>query len=281
MSKETKEVKKSKLRKTLEWIFLSIFGVFFVVIFGFQIVGNITKKDNFGVPNVLGTQIMMVLTDSMEPDYKVDDMIIVQKISPEKIYNLVASNSTTKEGTIKFQDTAQNLKWIEQECLVIDTDSLKIDLSFYYSTSQLKMTMTHRLVGIRLNEDIKEGSGRYDFFVQGINKESKNYSGDQGQAFDERVLLGKVQFGSTFLGIVYKGVTSVWGLLILILLPSGYLIITSILDIVKGLKEDDEDTKQKVESTDGLQLSNEDKERLKSELLEELLNKTNDKENKK
>lgn len=71
------------------------------------------------------------------------------------------------------------------------------------------------------------------------------------------------------------------GLLILILLPSGYLIITSILDIVKGLKEDDEDTKQKVESTDGLQLSNEDKERLKSELLEELLNKTNDKENKK
>lgn len=281
MSKETKEVKKSKLRKTLEWIFLSIFGVFFVVIFGFQIVGNITKKDNFGVPNVLGTQIMMVLTDSMEPDYKVDEMIIVQKISPEKIYNLVASNSTTKEGTIKFQDTAQNLKWIEQECLVIDTDSLKIDLSFYYSTSQLKMTMTHRLVGIRLNEDIKEGSGRYDFFVQGINKESKNYSGDQGQAFDERVLLGKVQFGSTFLGIVYKGVTSVWGLLILILLPSGYLIITSILDIVKGLKEDDEDTKQKVESTDGLQLSNEDKERLKSELLEELLNKTNDKENKK
>ena len=281
MSKDTKKVKKSKLRKTLEWIFLSIFGVFFVVIFGFQIVGNITKKDNFGVPNVLGTQIMMVLTDSMEPDYKVDDMIIVQKISPEKIYNLVASNPTTKEGTIKFQDTAQNLKWIEQECLVIDTDSLKIDLSFYYSTSQLKMTMTHRLVGIRLNEDIKEGSGRYDFFVQGINKESKNYSGDQGQAFDERVLLGKVQFGSTFLGIVYKGVTSVWGLLILILLPSGYLIITSILDIVKGLKEDDEDTKQKVESTDGLQLSNEDKERLKSELLEELLNKTNDKENKK
>ena len=80
-------------------------------------------------------------------------------------------------------------------------------------------------------------------------------------------MLGKVQFGSTFLGIVYKGVTSVWGLLILILLPSGYLIITSILDIVKGLKEDDEDTKQKVESTDGLQLSNEDKERLKSELL--------------
>ena len=71
------------------------------------------------------------------------------------------------------------------------------------------------------------------------------------------------------------------GLLILILLPSWYLIITSILDIVKGLKEDDEDTKQKVESTDGLQLSNEDKERLKSELLEELLNKTNDKENKK
>lgn len=44
MSKETKKVKKSKLRKTLEWIFLSIFGVFFVVIFGFQIVGNITKK---------------------------------------------------------------------------------------------------------------------------------------------------------------------------------------------------------------------------------------------
>ena len=58
-------------------------------------------------------------------------------------------------------------------------------------------------------------------------------------------------------------------------------LMSDIIDEVKGLKEDDEVTKQKVESTDGLQLSNEDKERLKSELLEELLNKTNDKENKK
>lgn len=277
---EKKKVKKSKLRRILEGIFFSVFGIIFVAILGFQIVGNITKKDNYGVPNVLGTQIMVVLTDSMEPDYKVDDMIIVKKTDPEKIYELVKSDSNTKEGKVKFQDTAQNLKWIEEDCLVIDTSSLKIDLSFYYSTSELKMTMTHRLIGIRLNEDVKEGNGRYDFFVQGINSESKNYSGTQGQVFDERVLLGRVSFDSTFLGVIYKGVTSIWGLFILILLPSGYLIITSILDIVKGLKEDDEEDNDKKDGTSTL--SKEDRERLKSEMLEELLNKANsNKENKK
>lgn len=277
---EKKKVKKSKLRRILEGIFFSVFGIIFVAILGFQIVGNITKKDNYGVPNVLGTQIMVVLTDSMEPDYKVDDMIIVKKTDPEKIYELVKSDSNTKEGKVKFQDTAQNLKWIEEDCLVIDTSFLKIDLSFYYSTSELKMTMTHRLIGIRLNEDVKEGNGRYDFFVQGINSESKNYSGTQGQVFDERVLLGRVSFGSTFLGVIYKGVTSIWGLFILILLPSGYLIITSILDIVKGLKEDDEEDNDKKDGTSTL--SKEDRERLKSEMLEELLNKANsNKENKK
>lgn len=163
---EKKKVKKSKLRRILEGIFFSVFGIIFVAILGFQIVGNITKKDNYGVPNVLGTQIMVVLTDSMEPDYKVDDMIIVKKTDPEKIYELVKSDSNTKEGKVKFQDTAQNLKWIEEDCLVIDTSSLKIDLSFYYSTSELKMTMTHRLIGIRLNEDVKEGNGRYDFLFK-------------------------------------------------------------------------------------------------------------------
>ena len=81
---EKKKVKKSKLRRILEGIFFSVFGIIFVAILGFQIVGNITKKDNYGVPNVLGTQIMVVLTDSMEPDYKVDDMIIVKKTDPEK-----------------------------------------------------------------------------------------------------------------------------------------------------------------------------------------------------
>lgn len=30
---------------------------------------------------------MVVLTDSMEPDYKVDDMIIVKKTDPEKYMN--------------------------------------------------------------------------------------------------------------------------------------------------------------------------------------------------
>ena len=130
----------------------------------------------------------------------------------------------------------------------------------------------------------KGEDGHYYFFTAGINTGVSSVLDSEGrvkqyQVFTEKELLGRVVIGSAFLGGVFGFVSSVWGLLILLLIPAFYLIITSVIDIFKAYK-DPEETKQVAVSNGGettksgtLELSEEDKKRLKEELLEEMLNK--------
>ena len=73
--------------------------------------------------------------------------------------------------------------------------------------------------------------------------------------------------------------SSVWGLLILLLIPALYLIITSVIDIFKAYKEPETEGESSTSNGEAnsnsgtLELSEADKKRLKEELLEEMLNK--------
>jgi hypothetical protein len=143
--------------------------------------------------------------------------------------------------------------------------------------------MTHRVQEIHVDESKKKGEGRYTFITVGINTRSKNmgwHEGDpdltvdQYQAFTEKQLLGRVKVNSPFLGGVFGFVSSIWGLLILLLIPSFYLIITSVIDIFKAYKEPEEKEVIVIKENSGeVQLSEEDKKRLKEELLKEMLEK--------
>ena len=145
--------------------------------------------------------------------------------------------------------------------------------------------MTHRVREIHVNESVKKGQGRYTFITAGINTRSKWMGWEEGQgdmtitqyqAFTEKELLGRVVVNSPLLGGVFSFVTSVFGLLILLLIPAFYLVITSVLDIFKAYKEPEEAVKSSGDSgssQSNAQLSEEDKKRLKEELLQEMLNK--------
>jgi hypothetical protein len=70
------------------------------------------------------------------------------------------------------------------------------------------------------------------------------------------------------------------GLIILLLIPAGYLIITSSIDIVKALKEKEETETSGTSNNAPSSLDNikgADRERLKKELLEEMMNKKKEK----
>jgi hypothetical protein len=143
--------------------------------------------------------------------------------------------------------------------------------------------MTHRIREIHVNESKNKGEGKYTFITAGINTRSENMGWregdpditiDQYQVFTERELLGVVHVNSPFLGGVFGFVSSIWGLLILLLIPSFYLIITSVIDIFKAYKEPEEKDVIVIKENSGeVQLSEEDKKRLKEELLKEMLEK--------
>ena len=258
--KKIEKKPKSKARKIIEWvltgIFLAVFGFFGVM----TIIAQTTKSKNYGVPNYGGYQVMVVLTDSMEPTYKVDSAVIVKKVNP---------------GTLKVGD----------------------DVTFMWDIRNdgNLMPMTHRLT--KINSYVEpDGSTHYNFVAHGINTASKQCAGDihgtetadctnQSQSFNENLLLGKVIGHSVFLGGVFNFMTTPWGLLILLLIPAFYLIISSGIDIVKAAKsKEDEEEKLATEGAaaangdnppnpdDKLSnLSAEDKERLKKELLNQML----------
>ncbi|MGM9873302.1 MAG: hypothetical protein ACI31G_00040 [Bacilli bacterium] len=266
--KNKKEKVKSKTKKVFEWIFYSIFGIFFVTILSFQIITNINKKNNHGVPMIFNYQIMNVLTDSMEPDYKVKDVLLVKKTNPEDIYQKVINNEYTTLGQIQFYNT-ENGNYINDEAYILDKEHLKIDVSFVYNFASSSINvMTHRLSAISYDEVNDD----YIFYAQGINFDSPNFAGpNQGQKFSSDRLLGVVSKNSQILKVYYSFLSSGWGLLLIIMIPGAYLIITSVIDLFKKNEEVSEtsDNNAAIEN-----LSKKDVERLKKEMLEEMINKT-------
>ena len=287
MSEEKKIVKKpkSKARKIIEWVLTGIFVALFVVIGVAQIDGLVHKKDHYNQTIRFGYGTFVVQTDSMERDanrkkvYGVNSAIITYLDNADKIYSdYLAYKGTNKHIDVTFYDgyAAYTEYTTPLESPELTT---RTPLSEY-------PIITHRVREIHINESAKLGQGKYTFIVSGINPYSKNLGSDgttpvtinQYQVFTEKELLGRVVVGSAFLGGIFSFVSSVWGLLILLLIPAFYLVISSVIDIFKAYKEVEEpkEASNNGETTNNsgtLELSEADKKRLKEELLEQMLNK--------
>ena len=274
MKEEKVKKPKSKTRKIIEWVLTGIFLALFAVIGIAQIDGLINKKNHYGQQIRFGFGTFIVQTDSMEPEYKVKTALITFLEDPEKIYKRYKAGKTID---VTFFDA-----YASENAYTIPEDHPNLTKR----TVATKYPMTHRLQEIHINENVKKGEGRYVFITAGINTRSKNMGWQEGnpditidqyQAFTEKELLGVVSVNSPFLGGVFGFVSSIWGLLILLLIPSFYLIITSVIDIFKAYKEPEEVPAEGVKTDNPnsgeVVLSEEDKKRLKEELLKEMLEK--------
>ena len=213
--------------------------------------------------------------------YGVKSAIITYLDSADKIYDdYLSYKGTDKHIDVTFFDVYTAYT---EYTTPLETPELTT------RTPQAQYPITHRVREIHKNADpnVKLGQGKYTFIVSGINQYSENLGSDgvtpvtinQYQVFTEKELLGRVVVGSAFLGGIFSFVSSIWGLLILLLIPAFYLIITSVIDIFKAYKEPEEATAaasnngETTSNSGTLELSEEDKKRLKEELLEEMLNK--------
>ena len=291
VEKKKKKVKKpkSKARKIIEWVFLGIFMAICVVILAGQIEGMVNAKKHYGQTLRFGYATFVVKTDSMEPEMPVKSAIITKYESAASLYN----NFTKKQQAGKTID--------EIRLDITFMDVLRIngmhpsDTTHIYETNPTGYPMTHRVFEIQVRQDVKVGNGRFVFFASGINDQSQEWRKEQYQMFTEKEMLGTVKVRSTFLGGVFGVISSPIGLLIFLMIPAFYLVITSVMDIFKAYKEEDE-PKEVTEgaSSDGsgettnqengtengegntdvlANLSEEERKRLKEELLQEMINK--------
>ncbi|MCR5565067.1 MAG: hypothetical protein K6F59_04685 [Gammaproteobacteria bacterium] len=259
--KDKKDKKgKSKVKKILDWVITGVFGTLIAISAAVLIYSRV-GGDGF-IGNYLFPQ---VLTDSMGDVYPVGSVLIVEKVNPADI----------KIG-----------------------DNVTFMYDFNPSDSVGKIRVTHQISNITIDDSWEEGKGHYIFTAHGTNKQSefckigsKEY-GDctyQTQTFREMDLVGRVNRVSPVLTAVTKFVKQPIGLISLVLVPCLYLMVTSVIDLFKKIP-DDEPTNSTVNPNSGgtaeykpkvyapgedplAGMSQEDKERLKKELLDQMLGK--------
>ena len=252
--KSKKEKKpKSKARKIIDWVVTGVFATLIVGLAVVQIINKTTKNQN-----LFGSQYQKVLTDSMSPTYKVNDIIFITKADPQNLVDRVAAG--------------QN-----------------VDVSFEWKIGSQEVSMTHRLQSaVKLAspqvDPITGETYQYKFVAHGINTQSewcKSSGGymdctNQTQEFNENALIGRVVRKSYFMTFA----TSIWGLLVLLLVPCMYLIIASVIDICKALDDKEEVPAEGEPPKIGTKedplagLSEKEKEKLKKQMLDEMLGKS-------
>ncbi len=250
--------KKSKARIIIEWILFVLFGLIFAFIIAGNISGEIHKKENYGQSIRFGIGSFIVLTDSMEPEIPKSSAIITYK------EDLEAVRKSFEKGA-KIDITFANERVVIPG-FVPDTPE--------YQTGEVVVTnrvMTHRLKEIHYDATTKYGQGRYIFVASGINNEGEQSKEGQYQVFTEKQYLGTVKVTNVFLGKVFNFIVSPIGLIIVLLVPAGYLIVTSTIDIFKTLKTAEE--AESVASSEGrlASLNDAQKEKLKRELLDQMI----------
>ena len=278
MSEEKKVKKpKSKVAKIIEWVITGVFGILFIFVFAGFIDGMVHKKANCGETLRFGWGTFIVQTDSMADHIPVKSAIITHKDSLESVikkfseyeeYNIGKAEEDQKGIDVSFFD-------IDNMTSVAPYDTV----NYNDRTSPRKKVMTHRLREVHINETVKYGEGRYIFVASGTNPGNDQQKG-QYQVFTEKTYLGVVKMCSNFLGGLFSFISSIWGLLILLLVPAFYLVVVSVLDIFKAYKDVDEPVvaTQNADGTpvtggklDGLSAA--EREKLKQELLQEMIDK--------
>ena len=258
MAKEKKP--KSKAAKIVEGILLGIFGALFCFVLAGNISSMVNKKANYGQPIRFGMGTFQIRTSSMEPDIKKGTVVI-----------------SFKEDVNKFGERLKNNETVDVVFANIDVDVDFVADNPLYTKSTRVVTnevMVHRLKEVHVNEGVEYGKGHYIFVAAGINTQGEHSREEQHQVFTEVQYLGSVKVVSSFLGGFTKVMSSPLGLIILLLIPAGYLIVTSSMDIFKAFKEQDAQEASGSVSASGehlSKLSDKDKQRLKEELLEEMI----------
>lgn len=276
MSERKKKEKKpkSKARSIVEWVITIVFGLGFLAAAVIQFDGFLHRESYYDqtVNFSFGWATMSVLTDSMADVYPVNSAIFVHKEDAKAIFD---------ECTIALATNGE--KYVD-----LTFKNGQEYINEYPTNPQYRVPVhtqeifTHRVIEVKEDPSIAVGEGRYLFFMAGTNKEAKAWDPSQFQVITEKSILGVVRGNSKVLGGFFQILASPWGLLIFLLVPAGYLVVVSVLDIFKAMKEPGEETaggdggEPKFTNVDDPDnplagLSEEDKKRLKEELLQKML----------
>lgn len=191
-----------------------VLGAIVVLLIVLQVVGQSTAKNNHGVMRYGNYQSLRVLTDSMEPTYKVDTMVFVKRVDPKTL------KGPSSEGAL-------------------DGDVITFVRNYHgsYDLPGDKRIVTHRIHRIEVQAD-----GRVYFRTLGDNIHAKECpeSGCTLEARGDWVrdtdILGKVVGQSMVLGKFSVLLANPIFMLVFAMVPLLIVFGSSLMDLLKQLK---------------------------------------------
>ena len=210
---------REKTKKILNGVLTGLFVAFFVLCVFALIYSVAAKKNVDGTVRVFGREMRLVLSSSMEASEETD-----------------VSNYSIKDiptGSIIFvqpvpEDAQEAAEWYA---------ALQVGdvLTFRYVYVE-QQTITHRIVQIAPNDE-----GGYTIVLEGDNKAVEG--GSLQQTIDTSLedspnyVIGKVTGQSRFLGFLIRVITSVWGIICIVIVPCLAIIVLEVIHIVDVLSQ--------------------------------------------
>lgn len=207
IEKKEPKMKKSRIGR----IFTIVIGVFVGLLLIMQISGSISAQSNYGVQRFGDYQVLVVITDSMEPSIKVGEGVFVKRTPLNEIK--ASTTIEAKDGDI---------------------------LTFFRPTDGV--IVTHRVV-----EVLPQSDGSFDFETLGDNLNAKTCPAggcnpDIHRDYVEgKYVLGKVVGQSYAFGQVFKVTSNPIAIAVVAVVPLLYVFISSVIDVVKHSKMKDEE----------------------------------------
>ena len=206
---EQKKMPKKK-KSLLGRIFTIVIGTIVGLLLIMQIAGSISAQNNFGVQRFGDYQILVVITDSMEPSIKVGEGVFVKRTPLNEIK--ASTTIEAKDGDV---------------------------LTFFRESDGV--IVTHRVIEI-----LPQGDGSYDFKTLGDNLNAQtcpaggcdpeiNYDYVEGEN-----VLGKVVGQSYAFGQVFKVTSNPIAIAVVAVVPLLYVFISSVIDVIKHSKMKEE-----------------------------------------
>lgn len=209
-SKQIEEQAPKKKKSLLGRLFTIIVGSIVGLLLIMQITGAISAQSNYGVQRFGDYQILVVITDSMEPSIKVGEGVFVKRTPLNEIK--ASTTIEAKDGDV---------------------------LTFYRAYDNV--IVTHRVIEILPQED-----GSYDFKTLGDNLHAQtcpvggcnpetNYDYVEGQ-----YVLGKVVGQSYAFGQFFKAASNPIAIAAVAVIPLLYVFISSVVDVIRVSKMKEE-----------------------------------------
>jgi hypothetical protein len=265
-------------KDVIDWVFT----IFIIFIAAIVVMSYASKGNNYGVPVVFGYQVSHVVTGSMAKDekgnpvYPIGDAVFAKK---EAYSSVKVGDDVLFYGSYLISGQAVDLVTIHRVFKIgQETDGTK-----YFMCRGINVTEE---TGIDKQwQKVYEASNSYytalKTSVQSGQTVSTDDSDCDGSFTASGLYMGKVTGDSSFVGGFYTMMEQWWAVMLLILVPSLIIATSSIYDIVKLKNTPDaelekeygqEEAKKPVDPNNPLAgLSEEEKEKLKKEMLEDLM----------